>query len=480
MKKIIVENTENLILVNKRWDIDKYLCYCTCGTRFDIDNYEKGIVCPTCGCKKVEVIYGRLGRETFNIVINNYKKYKDTYFVIEKKMFEVCARDVEIKLSDNTYEKNVVFEEKSNSKITVDYDFHREEKLEVNKDGVDIKTKTGKYKEITNIELSDAGSKYYINSGGTTLFNLVNRITGSKSISCILNTLDEYPEIEILYSTYGKATMLKYIKLKNIKSGAKKPHQILGLTKPMFKYFINLFDDEYRVHTYASNLNTAIEISKLYKSKPDLGDVLIRDVVENELTYYKYLKLINEENYNRDRLIRYLTNDLYTFQGIDRPDEGLSILCDYIKMCKDIGVPYIKYPDSLKKAHDVAVKNYKIQIDEIMKGKFINNVSSDEYKRLETNDIDGYTIIAPNVPDDVKKEGSNLHHCVASYISYIADGTSKILFMRNKKTPDLSLITLEVRGERLVQYKGSCNRRPSSKEMDAIKMWAKNKKLKIA
>ena len=73
MKKIIVENTENLILINKKWDIDKYFCYCTCGTHFDIE-YEKEIICPVCGCKRMEIIYGRLGRENFTIVVNNYKK----------------------------------------------------------------------------------------------------------------------------------------------------------------------------------------------------------------------------------------------------------------------------------------------------------------------------------------------------------------------------------------------------------------------
>ena len=476
-EKIIVENEENIVLIYALSNEKKYICHCTCGENFEFGQEEyNDIKCPKCGSTYKKYIYDyRLKNENkYNIVLNTYKKLTNNQFVIEKKTFEYNIK----KMKNN---EKFIIERKSMSNIIVDYDFFRKERLQVEKNGKKISTKTAKQKEITNITLHDPGYKYNTKSGGKTLFNLVNKITDTKSINVIIKTLEEYPEIEVLYSTNGMSPLFSCINLKHINKGAKKPHQILGLTRPIFKYFIDLSErEDYYSWRMSNDLYMAIDISKLYKNKPDIGDVLIKDVINNNLDYEKYIKLLNDEKYNRDRLIRYITNDLNTFQGIDLADEGLRILYDYIKMCKDTKVPYVKYPDSLKKYHDVAVKNYKIQIDKIMKEKFIDKVNDEEYKKLESKDVDGYTIIAPELPEDVKKEGASLHHCVASYISYIADGTSKILFMRNKKTPYMSLITLEVRGERLTQYKGSCNRNPSPKEMEAIKTWAKNKKLRIA
>ena len=64
--------------------------------------------------------------------------------------------------------------------------------------------------------------------------------------------------------------------------------------------------------------------------------------------------------------------------------------------------------------------------------------------------------------------------------SFIINKKTKILFMRDKKTPESSLLTLEVKNGRLIQYKGSFNRKPNPKEMAAINLYAKKHNLRIA
>jgi len=105
-------------------------------------------------------------------------------------------------------------------------------------------------------------------------------------------------------------------------------------------------------------------------------------------------------------------------------------------------------------------------------------VNSSDYKKLEGT-TDNYRIIVPQNTDEVKNEGIKLHHCVASYIDLIISGQTKILFMRDKDSLEESLLTLEVRGNTLIQYRGAINRNPNEKEMMALKKWAKKKKLDI-
>ena len=148
-------------------------------------------------------------------------------------------------------------------------------------------------------------------------------------------------------------------------------------------------------------------------------------------------------------------------------------------MCEDMEVPFEKYPTSLKKVHDVAVKNHKVKENEILQKKFHEAVSLNEYKKLE-DVVSDYLIQAPSDISDVVNEGKMLHHCVASYVQHIADRNTKILFMRHKTMPSNSLITLEIREDRINQYKGAYNRNPSPKELDAINLYAKKHNLKIA
>ena len=82
---------------------------------------------------------------------------------------------------------------------------------------------------------------------------------------------------------------------------------------------------------------------------------------------------------------------------------------------------------------------------------------------------------------ELKDEGKQLHHCVASYAERVASGNTDIFLIRKVKSPDKPFFTLELNEEnvRVVQNrgKGNCDRTP---EVEAFEeKWLEFVKLNI-
>jgi len=86
-------------------------------------------------------------------------------------------------------------------------------------------------------------------------------------------------------------------------------------------------------------------------------------------------------------------------------------------------------------------------------------------------------------------EGKTLHHCVGGYAERHATGETTILFVRENKTPDKPLYTMEVQGSvkdgwRVAQIRGNMNANPPAEIMKIVKRWleqvnAKGKERKV-
>ena len=66
------------------------------------------------------------------------------------------------------------------------------------------------------------------------------------------------------------------------------------------------------------------------------------------------------------------------------------------------------------------------------------------------------------------REGRILHHCVGgdTYLSKHNTNISHILFLRFKETPETPYITIEVRGNGIVQWYGAYDKKPDQKNID--------------
>ena len=157
--------------------------------------------------------------------------------------------------------------------------------------------------------------------------------------------------------------------------------------------------------------------------------------------------LINNYKYNAKSLLLYM-DELKTFEAIDDMDYLIREIYDYAKMMDTISDKWDKYPRHFLTTHKIACRNYnrlKKEFPEDLFRKRINKNYECTYKN--------YVFIYPDCTQDIKTEACQQNNCVASYIDRVIDGNCHIMFLRKKDSPDESLVTIEIRHNRIVQAK---------------------------
>lgn len=176
-----------------------------------------------------------------------------------------------------------------------------------------------------------------------------------------------------------------------------------------------------------------------------------------------------KDNYSFGKFSNYVINETIN-QGYNRIRDFVSELRDYLRMCKQDDIKPTLYSSYLKQTHDITSRNHNVKIEQENEEIF-----QSRYKDFKPYRGKKYIVIAPKNSNDLKKEGDTLNHCVASYIKRVIDGECLIYFLRIDK--DESLITFEVRHNDIVQVRGLHNRKPSTSEVQALKDFAKYRKL---
>lgn len=163
-------------------------------------------------------------------------------------------------------------------------------------------------------------------------------------------------------------------------------------------------------------------------------------------------------------------------QGFSNLKTFLVELKDYLNMCETIDAKPTLYSSYLKQTHDITSRNYNIKLtdeqDELFESAYKNFVPY-------TTEDGEYSVIRPKDADAVKKEGSDLNHCVCSYLSKIIKRNCLIVFLRKTKNTNKSLVTIEIGDKAIVQARGASNRNITEDEYKAICEYAKKNKLKV-
>jgi hypothetical protein len=180
---------------------------------------------------------------------------------------------------------------------------------------------------------------------------------------------------------------------------------------------------------------------------------------------------ILQEYYTLGKYSNYVINETIN-QGYDRVYDFITELRDYLEMCKKDNIKPTLYSSYLKQTHDITSRNHKVIIE-----KENEEIFKSRYKDFKPYYNNGYIVVAPKDSTDLKKEGDNLNHCVASYIKRVIDGECLIYFLRKDK--EESLITFEVRHNTIVQVRGLHNRKPTTNEINALQNFAKARGLEI-
>lgn len=208
---------------------------------------------------------------------------------------------------------------------------------------------------------------------------------------------------------------------------------------------------------------TSEDIQKIWNAS---SDEYSREL-HKYIYYCPFHELVKNFGYNAKDLWLYLDR-LKTFEAVENMKNLIIELYDYANMMRKISPKYDKYPRHFLTTHQIACRNYNRMKQEFSEELFQKQINKD-YEITYGE----YIFIYPKCTQDIKDEAAQMSNCVASYIDKVIDGKCHILFLRKKSNPDESLVTIEVRNNRIVQARRRFNDLVTSEDQKAINYFNK-------
>lgn len=169
---------------------------------------------------------------------------------------------------------------------------------------------------------------------------------------------------------------------------------------------------------------------------------------------------------------------------------------EYLDWCKalkyDLNNMFIYMPRNFKAVHDRTAKEYQELMDKKaakekkrrereakrkmeQAKKAMSEIFAENADVKDAFAIKGKGLIlrVPQSADEIKEEGSKLHHCVGTYVERVARGETMILFIRKDSDPDTPYYTLEWQNNQVVQCRGSHNKNMTAEVKAFVEVFEK-------
>ena len=204
-----------------------------------------------------------------------------------------------------------------------------------------------------------------------------------------------------------------------VQRNKKSLHEMLGVSKQNFRFIQACDMSFYQLDIYnklcKQGVNLSIgEFKRFYDTYRENTNVIF--------TLLQYTTLHKAERYCNGFIDRQY--DLLTIMGIWK---------DYICFCRELGYDlknsFVLFPKDLLVAHKLAYQDVlnrreqerrkKIQQEEGRAKRLLK-----KYRNLYAWKDNRFAVVVPKDLLEIKEEGHTLHHCVATYTSRVADGTS--------------------------------------------------------
>lgn len=463
---------------------DRYMALCSCGNIQYSDLRYRDLTCEKCGNTRYKAYSIYQSDNILKRQVIDFKTEDDINTIKSTRVFN----DIVVDLKKHTID--VV---KTTGRYGIFLDFKNNENYCIDSKGKKVELTEGRLRYFFK---GNYNEKLFIESinrnENKVLIRSINELGCSlaRGLNTYINN-DKFKFIQILTNANVDEWLINGCITTNyynwysrrathdVKNGINynetKPHKIFGLSKSVYNQLKKIGENNIDIYLGLKNIdsNIFLELVKNVEIYSDINEIssVIRKIED-------VIRMKEEFNYKISDLIKYITRDVKLSQGILQPSTALELLLDLNKMCKDMQVKINeKYPKSLKRDHDIAIMNYKAQESEINKRRFKKVVEKEEYKNW-LYDNKKYIITSPQEPADLVKEGKGLHHCVASYIDDVINEKCKIYFIRKKENINESLLTVEIRGNDIIQIRGLGNRNPNEEELRFINEWTKYKQLK--
>lgn len=147
---------------------------------------------------------------------------------------------------------------------------------------------------------------------------------------------------------------------------------------------------------------------------------------------------------------------------------------DYLRMRKQAGYDMtdeiVLFPRDLHRRHNEMVLEIEKEKLDKRKKEVCERFQkiAERYRKLSDKysaAAAGYIIRPAKDAAEIVAEGRYLHHCVGGdmYLSKHNAGRSVILFLRKASEPDIPYITVEICGEKIIQWYGAYDKKPEEK-----------------
>lgn len=282
--------------------------------------------------------------------------------------------------------------------------------------------------ELDGTTAEKTGLKDYIEKGGTfpdtylmswsrqrNIENLIKSDLGTVFTEIFDGTINDYIE-----GNCFPTEALTHFEECGINLNYRKPHDMLGMTRPEFAKTCAQIKNE-KDFTCFMHLRdvTKISASEFRHFNKLYGRTLL----------YSYARKASD--LSLERIERYLIKQNANNRS------GFEMFLDYHSFCAENGITDLTFPRSLLQAHDRMNEMQNVQTQKDFSGTF------KKYKSLEWTDGD-LCIRLPRTPSELIDEGNTLRHCVGTYINQHSEGKSVIFFVRHYRRPERSYYTLNI------------------------------------
>lgn len=229
---------------------------------------------------------------------------------------------------------------------------------------------------------------------------------------------------------------------------AKKPHEMLRITKPEYKKLCSLQGDKAKK-----------AISLLYKENACVEWGISKDYAETLGTEGAAFAF-SKKNKKEMRQFGLVTIWNYILKQKEKNVDAAVKLCkdywnDLPKVGADMSDRAVMFPANLKIAHARVISAIKYQEDEALRKKFLN-----VHKKLSALqwEKDGLLIVPAASESELIAEGKVLGHCVGGYGKAHCSGDS-IFFIRHSQEREVPYFTLQLNTKtgRVLQNRGEHN-----------------------
>ena len=437
-----IKNKAKLIIKSKT-DYECTFCHHKFNSDVKVNNYCK---CPNCNNTYL-VKSNRLTAYEFRDELAILDKYKDYYIV---RQFRIHTNYRDKKYKSYCYEY---------ARVIYDSSFNLVEKI-VNENV--IGTPSGMFISFRNFNSIEwryfrSSWAYLPNQFIYYPYNLEEMFSDNKSLKYsqlweLAKHVDCMDLIYLIKNYNPSVELLTKLKLYNL---ALCPKSFLQ-KKTFEERFMGLSKD-YLPFIQENNLNYDQLIILSYLKTKDMKYLIAYEGLDSS---------------NLDELVKLNINLITLVNKTDFKRELFHEYKDYLSMAKRLKLNLkdksILYPKHIKFAHDKALKEYLQQKDNLL-----NNSIRKRFKQLKCNEFKNnkYVIFPVKDFESLVDESSQQNNCVRTYAERIADGECDIYFMRLVKDTAHSLVTVEVKENKVVQKRTKNNEITTRSQDNFLKLW---------